>query len=89
MAEKYLVDFVKNGCDLCDHRTLKLAVSQEGMNGINWFWVCWYKCRKAKSYFNNFCVVKIKSGHGFLGFGTLKSVVSQERIDKMSWCFAC
>ena len=26
---------VKNGCNHC-HRTLKLAVSLEGINGINW-----------------------------------------------------
>ena len=32
----------------------KLAVSQEGSNGINFFLMCWKKFRKAKSYFNNF-----------------------------------
>ena len=31
-----------------------------GINGINWFLVCWYKFGKAKSYFNNYweCTVK-------------------------------
>ena len=29
------VGLVKNGCD---HFGLKLAVSQNGINGINWFW---------------------------------------------------
>ena len=56
-------------------RTLKLAVSQEGNNGMNWFLVCLYKFRKAKSYFDNFWVVVVKNGLGLLG---LKSNTSQE-----------
>ena len=51
----------------------KLAVSQEGVNGINWVLVCWYKLRKAKSYFNIFCVVMVKIGTGLLGGGLLWS----------------
>ena len=47
----------------------KLGVSQEVINGINWFLVCWYKFRKAKSFFNNLGVVVIKNG--LLGLGTL------------------
>ena len=39
------------------HKTLKLALSQEEINGINWFLMCWYKFRKGKSYFNSFWVV--------------------------------
>ena len=31
---------VKNGCGHSGHRTLKLAVSQEGVTGINWFLEC-------------------------------------------------
>ena len=27
---------IKNGCGHCGPRTLKLAVSKEGINGINW-----------------------------------------------------
>ena len=33
---------VKNGCGHPGLRTLKLAVSQEEISGINWF-LCWYK----------------------------------------------
>ena len=79
----------KNGCGHSVLRTLKLAVCQGEMNGINCFLMCWYKFRKAKSYFNNFLVVVVKNGCGLLGLGTLKSVVSQEPIDEMSWFFAC
>ena len=63
---------------------LKLAVSQVGLNGINWFLVWWYKSKKAKSYFNNFCVVVVKTVCGLLGLETVKSDVSQEWIDEMS-----
>ena len=43
-----------------------LAVSQEGINGINWFMVCRYKFGKAKSYFNNYWVFMDKNGPGLL-----------------------
>ena len=32
---------VNNRCDHSGLRTLKLAVSQEGINGASWFLVCW------------------------------------------------
>ena len=35
------VGVVKNGCDHSGLRTLKLVVSQEGINGISWLLVCW------------------------------------------------
>ena len=35
------VGMVKNGCEYSGLRTLKLAVSQTGVIGINWFLVCW------------------------------------------------
>ena len=34
------VDVVKNGCGHSGLRTLKLAVCQKGINGINLFLVC-------------------------------------------------
>ena len=89
LIENIGVDMVKNGHSHCSHRTLKLAVSQEIINGINWFWLCLYKFRKAKSYFNNFWVVMVKNGHGVLGLGMLKSAVSQKWIDEVNWFFVC
>ena len=35
------VGMVKNGCGHSGLRTLKLAVSQEEINGVNWFLLCW------------------------------------------------
>ena len=57
--------------------TLKLVVSWEGIIGIEWFFVWWYKFRKVKSYVNNFWVIMVKNGCGLLGHGTLKYAVSQ------------
>ena len=40
-----------NGCGHSSLRIPKSTESQEVINLINWFLVCWYKFRKAKSYF--------------------------------------
>ena len=66
-----------------------MAVCQGEMNRINWFLVCWYKFKKAKSYFNNFFVVVAKNESGFLGLGILKYVVSEESFNEMDGFFAC
>lgn len=39
-----------------------------------WFFICWYKYRKAKSYFN-FWMDVIRNGRDFWGYGTVKSAV--------------
>ena len=65
------VGMVKKKCGYSGHRTLKLAVFQEGINGINWFF-----------YFNKFWVIMVKNGCGLLGHGTLKSAGSQEWMMK-------
>ena len=67
------VGMVKSGCDHSCHMSLKLAVSQEWIDGVNWFFACWYKFRK----------------RNLLGNGTLKYTVSQEWIYELSWYFAC
>ena len=82
------VDIVKNGCGHSGLKKLKLAVSQEEINGVNSFLVCWWKFGKAKSYFNNFWMI-VKNGCGLLGLGNLKSAVSQEWFESMSSFFAC
>ena len=35
------VGMVKNGCGQSGHKTLKLALSQEGINEVNVFLACW------------------------------------------------
>ena len=71
---------VKNGCGHSGFKTLNLVVSQEGINVITRFLVCWYKFSKG----NNFWVVVAKNGHGFLALGALESTLYQEWIDEMS-----
>ena len=44
----------QTGCSQSGHRNLKLTVSQKGADGLSWFYACWYKFRKAKSWFNDF-----------------------------------
>ena len=62
---------VKNGYGHSGQRTLKLAVSQEWIDGINWLFGCFYKFRKAKSCCNDFWVDVVKDGCGFLVHGAL------------------
>ena len=64
--KKIEVSVVKNWCDYSGHRTLKLAVCQERINGINWVFACWYKFKKAKSYCNSYWMVVVKNWHGLL-----------------------
>ena len=44
---------VKNEYVLLGLGTPKSVVSQEWIDEMSWFFTCWYKFRKAKSYFNN------------------------------------
>ena len=38
-----MVSMVKNGCDQSGDRTVKMTVSEEWIDGIDWFFACWYK----------------------------------------------
>ena len=77
---------VRNGCGQSSHRTLKLAVSQEWINGMNSFFACWFKLKKAKSDFKDFWVCLAQNGQGNLVQETLKSA---EWVYGMSWFLAC
>ena len=47
------------------------------MDKMSWFFTCWYKCSKAKSYL-------VKNGGGCIDHGTLKSGVSHNWFDEPS-----
>ena len=64
----------RNGCGQSGHSSLKLAVSQDWNDEMNWFFAWWCKFRKAKSYFNDFWVDQVKNGCGHLVHETLKFV---------------
>ena len=71
------VGMIKNGCGQSGDETLKLTVSEEWADGINWFFAFFatgfYKFRKAKSRFKDFWVVLVKNGHDLLVHEALKS----------------
>ena len=69
----FVVSVVRNGCGQSGHAILKLAVSKEWIDGMNWFFTCWWKFRKAKNYFNDFWVCLVKNRRGHLVHETLKS----------------
>ena len=77
---------VRDGCDQPGHRTLKLTVSQKWGDGMNWFFACSCKFRKAWSNFNDSRVNVVKIGHGHFVYETLKSA---EWVSELSWFFAC
>ena len=77
---------VRNGCGQSGYRTLKLTVSQEWIDGMNWIFVCWCKFRKAKSCIIDFWVGMVENGHGHLVHETLKSA---EWVYELSWFFPC
>ena len=70
------MDIIKNGCCQSGQENLKLTVSQEVTNRMNWFFAYWCKFRKATSYFNDFQVCMVKNGHVHLVHKILKSPAS-------------
>ena len=76
----------KNGSGQSGHGSLILAVSQERIDVMNWFFTCCCKFRKAKSYFNDFWVGLVRNEFSHLVHETLKSA---EWIYGLSWFFAC
>ena len=67
---------VKNVCGILSLGFLKSALSQEWIDEISWFFACWYKIRKAKSYFDNYWLCMVKNWWGLIDHGTLKLGVS-------------
>ena len=51
--EIFGVGMVKNGCEQSGQGTLKLTVSQEWIDGMNWFFAYCCKFKTAESYFND------------------------------------
>ena len=60
LTKKFLVGVGRNVCGQSGHGTQKLAISQEWIDGMNWFFAWWCKFRKAKN------------GRGHLVYDTLK-----------------
>ena len=71
-----LTNGIKNGCDQSCYWTLKLTVSEEWTDGINWFFACQYRFTKIKSWSKHFWVGIVKNGCGQSDHRTLKLSVS-------------
>ena len=81
---------VRSGCVHSSNRTLKLSVSEEWIDGINWFFTCWCKSRKAKSRFNRFLDgCGQKWARPFRSWDSGISPISQEWIDEMNQFLVC
>ena len=57
---------------------LLLTVSEEWPDGINWFFACWYRFKKIKSWSKSSWVGMVKNACGQSGHGTPKLTVSQK-----------
>ena len=86
MIKNIWMGVARNECGQSGHRTLKLAVSQEWIDAMNWFFAWWCKFWKVKSCFNDFWVGLVKNGHVHLGHDSLKSA---EKVHRLSWFFTC
>ena len=83
LLNNFWIFVLKNWRSLSGYETLESAVSQEWIAEMSWFFVCWYKFRKAKSSFNNYWVGMVKTGLDLLDHETIKSGVFHnfEQID--------
>ena len=83
-SQKLLYNFwvlVKYGCGSFVHRTLK-SLCKEWSDEMSWFFACWYKSRKAKS----FIMIRLalaKNGWGPIDQEILKSGVSHKWFDEL------
>ena len=76
----------RDGCGQPGHRTLKLTVSEEWADRMNWFFCALVQIQRAKSNFNDFSVDVVKIWRGHLVHDTLKSA---EWVYELSLFFAC
>ena len=75
---------IKNGHGLLGLGTLISAVFQEWIDELGWFFACWYRFTKAKSYFNNYWMGVVKNGRDFKDRGILKPGISHKWFDELS-----
>ena len=78
-----LIGMVKTGCGQSCDGTLKLTVSEEWTDGMNWFLACLYRFTKIKSRSKFFLVDIVKNVCDQSGHGSLKL------LSLAYWLFAC
>ena len=84
LLNNFWIFVLKNWRSLSGYETLESAVSQEWIAEMSWFFVCWYKFRKAKSSFNNYWVGMVKTGLDLLDHETIKSGVFH-KFEQIDW----
>ena len=85
---KLWLDMVRYGCGQSGFWTLKLSLSQEWADGINWDFACWHKVTQIKRWSKIFGVSIVKNGWGQSGDTTLNLTVSEKWADgnKLIFC---
>ena len=68
-----------------DCSIFKSTIFPEKINEIAWFFTCWYKLTKIKSWSKNLGVDVVRAGYGQPGHRTLKFTVSQEWVAGIYW----
>ena len=81
MIENIWGEHGQNGCGQSDDRTLKLTVSENWADRINWFFACSYRFTKNKGWTKRFWVSMFKNGCGHSAHRTLKLTVFQKWTD--------
>ena len=79
----------KYGFSQSDFWTLKLSVSQEWTDGINWYIACKYNFMEIKKLLNILGVGMVRTGCGQSGDKNLKPTVSDGWTGGINWFLAC
>ena len=85
----YSWDIDQNALSNSDWQIFKSSISAEQIDETAWFFACWYKFPKIKSWLKSFWCGIVTNECGQSGLWTLKLTVSQERTDGTNWFFAC
>ena len=80
------VGVIKNGCGQSCDGTLKLTLSEEWTNGINWFFACWCRFITIKSWSKIYWIGMVKNDCGQSGHGTLKLYLKTEHKINLIFC---
>ena len=89
MVKKFLLGHGQNGCGQFCLWILKLTLSEEWIDGVCWYFACWYNFTQIKRWLEIFGVSMLKNECGKSGGGTLKLTVSEEWTHGINWFFSC
>ena len=79
----------QNALGQSDCRICKLTISPEHKDEKAWFFACWYRSVKIKSWLKYIGVGMVKNGCGYSGLRILKLAVSQKGINGINWFLVC